>query len=661
MLCGSSSVTGIHTEPATASVWKPLRVSPSASWAPIMATARRQQAPFSRKAHGICCQSTLWALFPPDHCREFLIVFVDSFSRHTILIPYSKHTATTVSKALMRHVIPYFGTPRRLLSDCGGEFISSIWTRLLHSLGVRQVLTSPYHPESNTINERSHRTLNNMLRARMLEGPSTKAWVEKVPRIMLTRNAMPDEPHGFSASMIATGCKPTLPADLISDTSPSPTSEGAPGYVETIQHSLQFTHQLMVIPPAAPAANPYQVGSLIFALTTPPECTSKLAPWWKGPYRVCRIPNEYQVVYEGGKVERTMHMNHAKPAKFTAPDLPEPVPPFEEPCPSLGYLHAGLTHRPSNPHAPPVNHNEAAMPPLAIPAVPAAPPPAAAQANQNPEPLPPRRRSPRLNPELGQAHAILSRRPAARQPHSSPKTRTANHSKIARTYPLTVSYNDSMGSKENPLSFASLRLVDLRNGQSQYLSTMKQLIDALPKTLDPTSRFALRGHIARPGQPRLRHSMRAAMRFLLPSDRFFRRSSSSLQYYLTRQGWRVVLRGGDITLPPLERHLNWVPDPASTPPRDHGKENHPPPPEPHKLPRKIRPRRGKREHHHQRLPRATGSAPGTSPPPRGRMSTPVKHPQLPQASIASPTSPPSSQWEFVPGSSPGPAWSQPAL
>ena len=71
---------------------------------------------------------------------------------------------------------------------------------------------------------------------------------------------------------------------------------------------------------------------------------------------------------------------------------------------------------------------------------------------------------------------------------------------MARTYPLTIGYNDSMGSKAKPLSFASLRLVDLPNGRSQYLSTMGQLIDALPKTLDPASRFALRCHVTHPGQ-----------------------------------------------------------------------------------------------------------------------------------------------------------------
>ena len=154
------------------------------------------------------------------------------------------------------------------------------------------------------------------------------------------------------------------------------------------------------------------------------------------------------MVYEDGEVERTIHINHAKPAKFTAPDLPKPVPPVEEPRPPLGYLSAGFTHKTSRPRAPPVNRNEAARPPPAVsavpavPAVPAAPLPAAAPVNQNPEPAPPHRRSPRLNPELGHAHAIKSQ-PPARQPHSAPKSRTANRLEMARTYLLTVSYCDA--------------------------------------------------------------------------------------------------------------------------------------------------------------------------------------------------------------------------
>ena len=203
------------------------------------------------------------------------------------------------------------------------------------------------------------------------------------------------------------------------------------------------------------------------------------------------------------------------------------------------------------------------------------PPPTSVPANQQPEPAPPRRRSPRLNPVQGHAHAIKG--PPVTQPHHSLK-----RSKMARTYPLTVSYNECLGRKANPLSFASLRLIDLRNGHSQYLSTIEQLVDALPKSMDPASRFALQGHIAHPGQTRLRHSMRAAIWFLLPSDGTFHRSSSSLQYFLTRQGRRVVLRGGDVTPPPWERHLNWVHEDHPPPSRDHGKENLPPSEEPRK-------------------------------------------------------------------------------
>ena len=277
----------------------------------------------------------------------------------------------------------------------------------------------------------------------------------------------------------------------------------------------------MATSPTTPASNPYQVGSLIFALPTPPERTSKLAPRWKGPYRVCGIPNEYQVTYKDGGLERTIHINHAKPAKFTAPDLPEPMPHVEVPRPPLGYLPVGLARRLPKSRAPPAHLSRTPMAPTAAPAAPPAGHPAEAPAHQRPEPAPPRRRSTRLNPGQGQAHAILSR-PATRQSHSPYSSRTANRPKMARTYPLTIGYNESMGSKENPLSFASLQLVDLCNGQSRYLSTMKQLVDALPKTVDPASRFALRGHIARPGQPRLHHSMRAhhvvpiALRWSLP-------------------------------------------------------------------------------------------------------------------------------------------------
>ena len=69
--------------------------------------------------------------------------------------------------------------------------------------------------------------------------------------------------------------------------------------------------------------------------------------------------------------------------------------------------------------------------PPAAPEVPINTPPPVAPAVPPPEPTPPHRRSPRLHPEQGQAHAILSR-PATRspvsQPQSKPRPRAVNSS-----------------------------------------------------------------------------------------------------------------------------------------------------------------------------------------------------------------------------------------
>ena len=120
---------------------------------------------------------------------------------------------------------------------------------------------------------------------------------------------------------------------------------------------------------------------------------------------------------------------------------------------------------------------------------------------------------------------------------------------MARTYPLSLPYNQCLGAKEDPYSFSSMYVEDLRNGDAEYLSTVQQLTEAIPKMLDPASRFSLRGQVTPSGHQRQHHSMRAALWWILASDGDFRRASSGLHYYLARQGRRVVLRGGDVTHP----------------------------------------------------------------------------------------------------------------
>ena len=178
------------------------------------------------------------------------------------------------------------------------------------------------------------------------------------------------------------------------DANASPSVDDPADYVEVITQRLQLTHQQMAFPSPPAVANPYQEGSLIYTMTTPPERSNKLTPHWKGPFRVRRIPNEYQVVYEDEAMWRMVHINHTKPAKFTAPDLPESVPNPETPRPSFGYLPSGLLGpRPPPPASAAPAEGSSSSPatasPAPWPATPAASemqPPATAPANQQPEP-----------------------------------------------------------------------------------------------------------------------------------------------------------------------------------------------------------------------------------------------------------------------------------
>ena len=242
-----------------------------------------------------------------------------------------------------------------------------------------------------------------------------------------------------------------------------------------LRQRLSLTYQQLTPPPTPAAASPYREGSLIFVLTTPPERTNKLAPRWKGPFVVKRVHNPYQVVYEDGPAWRTVHVNHTKPAKLTAADLPAPAPTPGPPRPALGYLPRGLQRtcpplpppprRPAAPAggsspsptasmptpsatSPPAsqlpareassaNKNAASHPRRPSPSATEPQPPASPRANKNSGTEVRTRRSAQLNP---QAYAIKS-------PPEAPAPQSLTSDEMARTYPISLEYSQCLGAK----------------------------------------------------------------------------------------------------------------------------------------------------------------------------------------------------------------------
>ena len=155
---------------------------------------------------------------------------------------------------------------------------------------------------------------------------------------------MPQQPNGYSASMIAAGRENMLPSDLVTRANLSEGVENPSAYVSGVIEKLREVHQ-QVAPMAAPTCrNPYQPGSLIWVSTPSLERTSELSQKWIGSFWILRVPNPNQVTYASSVGPRTVHIHNTKLAllDLLTQDLPpEDEPPTPRP---LGYIPSSYTH-----------------------------------------------------------------------------------------------------------------------------------------------------------------------------------------------------------------------------------------------------------------------------------------------------------------------------
>ena len=88
-----------------------------------------------------------------------VLVFQDHFTKQVLAYVTPKQTAKTITKFLYQGYISVIGAPARLLSDRGANFMSSVIEEMCKILGIQNLWTTPYHPQTNRLVERSHQTI----------------------------------------------------------------------------------------------------------------------------------------------------------------------------------------------------------------------------------------------------------------------------------------------------------------------------------------------------------------------------------------------------------------------------------------------------------------------------------------------------------------------
>jgi reverse transcriptase-like protein/integrase-like protein/chromodomain-containing protein len=116
-----------------------------------------------------------------------ILVVIDRFTKMAHFIPIAKiPDAEETAKLFLGHIVRLHGLPSEVISDRGTQFVSIFWKRLLDLLGIKQCLSSAYHPQSDGQSERSIQVLEQYLRCFTTYHQDN--WMELLPLAEFTFN-----------------------------------------------------------------------------------------------------------------------------------------------------------------------------------------------------------------------------------------------------------------------------------------------------------------------------------------------------------------------------------------------------------------------------------------------------------------------------------------
>ena len=90
---------------------------------------------------------------------EAILTVTCQLTKRKHYIPVVNQEPETAADAVLRHVIRDFGVIQRVVTDRGPQFVSSFWKELCLRLGIKRLLSTAHHPQTDGQSERSNQVM----------------------------------------------------------------------------------------------------------------------------------------------------------------------------------------------------------------------------------------------------------------------------------------------------------------------------------------------------------------------------------------------------------------------------------------------------------------------------------------------------------------------
>ncbi|GJV86733.1 putative reverse transcriptase domain-containing protein [Tanacetum coccineum] len=119
--------------------------------------------------------------------HDTIWVIVDRLTKSSHFIPIrATDSMETLTRLYIKEIVSRHGVPISIISDRDSHFTSRFWQSLQNALGTQLDMSTAYHPETDGQSERTIQTLEDMLRACVID--FGKGWDKHLPLVEFSYN-----------------------------------------------------------------------------------------------------------------------------------------------------------------------------------------------------------------------------------------------------------------------------------------------------------------------------------------------------------------------------------------------------------------------------------------------------------------------------------------